>query len=282
MPELETPPEAPPEQPPAAQEITSPYNEDGTLAKDWHTMAPEGYEELRESKTLPRIKKFWELAKTYENVRKQVPLNKTAIPDDTWGETEWDEWYRLSGRPDTAADYQIKKPEEMPEDMWNQDVADAWQEFFFKHGASKKLVDAINARNNELTLQAMKDVEQQNELEFNTLKDNLTKKWGMAYDQKVHLGNIAIEKGSKEDPEYKARLIEKINKDPDLIEFASNLGNLFAEHKLVEDVNIPTPGDIQQQITKLMADPRYTHRDQRVRQPLIDQVLELRKQLNKK
>jgi len=279
-----TPPVAP-EQPivelvaPAAP--TSPFNADGTLVEDWHKLAPEGYEELRESKTLPRLKKFWDLSRSYESVRKQVPLDKMPRPNENFSDADWNEFYNAGGRPDTPGDYNITRPEEMPEVMMPQAKIDEWHELFHKGGASKKLVDLIVNKNNEDYLALKKENEQMEELEGIKLKDNLNVKWGRAYDQNVHLGNVAIEKGVKGDEGLKERLIEKVNKDPDLIEFASNLGSLFAEHNIVESANIPTPSDIQTQITEIEQDPRYLSKDKNVRMPLVNQVMRLREQMNK-
>lgn len=245
MSEEQTPPENP-EQP------SSPFNEDGTLVENWQALAPEGYEELRESQTLPRLKKFWDVAKSYEHVRRQVPLDKIAKPNENFTDSDWEAWYEAGGRPETAADYGIKRPKDYPEELWDEQRSQGYQDLFHKIGLSKAQSDALVAYNNEQTLALKKTLDQQEELNFKTLEDNLHTKWGAAYDQNVHLGNIAIEKGSKGDLEYKERLLDKINSDPDLIEFASNLGSLFAEHKIVEDTKIPTPGDYDEQISKAM------------------------------
>ena len=274
----ETTPPVAPEQPPSP---ASPFNADGTLVENWHTLAPEGYEHLREDKTLPRIKKFWDLSSSYVNVRKQVPLDKMPRPNDNFSEADWDEFYKAGGRPDTAQDYNIKKPEDFPEEYWVQDNADKYQEVFHKLGINKKQSDALVALNNEMTLAAIKDIEQQEEMEFTTLKDNLRKKWGRAFDQNTHLGDIAIEKGAKGDEGFKERLIEKINADPDLIEYSANLGSLFSEHGIFEDTKIPTPSDIQKQINELRADPRFLSKEKSIRQPLIDQINRLTEQMLK-
>lgn len=246
-----TPPVTPPEPPTTPPEPpTRMVNDDGTFAENWHTMLKD--ESLHEDKTLPRIRDIENLAKSYVHVRKQVPLDKTAIPNENWTDSDWDAWYDAGGRPKTAADFNIVRPKDYPEELWDDNRAKGYQEFFHKIGLSKKQSDALVAFNNEQTLAIKQTLDQQEETEFTDLKDALHKKWGAAYDQKVHLGNIAIEKGAKGDLDYKERIIEKINADPDLIEFTSNLGSLFAEHKIVEDTQIPTPGDIDIQISKAM------------------------------
>ena len=260
---------------------TSPFNADGTLVENWQNLAPEGYEDLREDKTLPRLKNIWDMGRSYVSVRKQVPLDKMPRPNDNFSEADWNEFYNAGGRPDTPGDYNIQRPEEIPEEMMSKEMIDGYHELFHKIGLSKKQSDALVAYNNENAVNAIKDQAQMQELEGIKLKDNLTVKWGRAYDQNVHLGNIAIEKGVKGDEGLKERLIEKVNKDPDLIEFASNLGGLFAEHKIVESANIPTPADIQTQITALEQDPRYLSPDKNVRMPLVNQVMRLREQMVK-
>jgi hypothetical protein len=235
-------------------------NTDGTFAENWHTMLQDGT--LHEDKTLPRIKDVESLAKSYVHVRKQVPLDKMARPNENWTDSDWEEYHKAGGRPDTAEDFNIKKPDDLPEGIpWDEDLSKDYQNLFFKIGLSKKQSDAIADFNKTRMIETKQRLDQMKESEFVTLKDALTKKWGMAYDQNVHLGNIAIEKGSKKDLDFKERLIQKINADPDLVEFTSNLGGLFAEHKIVEDTNIPTPADIQTRISEEMARDSYTNRN---------------------
>lgn len=257
-------------------------DKDGVFTEGWQKHAPEGYEDLREDKSLPRSKSIWEFAKTHVNLRKQVPLDKMARPNDTWGDSDWDEFHKAGGRPDTKEDYSIKRHEEIPEKAMSQEMIDGYQELFHKIGLSKKQSDAISVHNTELMLKEIKDIAQAEEDRTNQVSDGLRKLWGMAYDQNVYRGEVAISKDKdvEGDPAYKARLLEKVNKDPDLIRFASNMGYKFIEHKIFEDPGIPTPGDLQTQITEIMADPRYSHIDPEVRQPLIDKVLMLRKKLN--
>jgi hypothetical protein len=117
--------------------------------------------------------------------------------------------------------------------------------------------------------------------EFNILNDNLHKEWGRAYDQKVHLGNKAIDKGVKGDEGLRERVTEKINNDPDLIKLVSNLGGMFSEETPFEEQRIDTPSDLQTQINEIMDDPRYMSKDKAVRMPLINRVMRLREQMNK-
>lgn len=265
----------PPADPPPADPPASLMGADGALVKDWHKQAPEGYEDLREDPSLATVKNFWGLSKNFVNTKKKVGAETIIRPNEHFTDADWDEFHKAGGRPETAADYSIKRHEEIPKEAMTDEMITGFQDLFHKIGLSKEQSDAIVDYNDNLTLTAMKTMAQQDELDFNNLKDSLVKKWGMAYDQKAHLGNIAIEKGMKGDLDFKERLIEKINKDPDLIEFASNLGSLFSEHGIVEDSNLPTPADMDTKINEAMAHPAYMD----AKNPQHERQVQLVKQL---
>ncbi len=287
MPDEETPPvegQAVVEIPAAAVPATIPaslISADGSLVDGWHAQAPEGYEDLREDKSLGTIKSIFALGKSYVHVRKQVPMDKMPRPNDNWGADDWNEFHTAGGRPDTAADYGIKRHESIPEEAMPQEVLDGFQEVLFKHGASKKLADALVAYNDEQTLKMMKQIADK-ETEFNTkLWDSLHDTWGRAYDQRVARGTKAIERGAKGDEGFYQRVLAEVNKSADMIKLMANIEDGFSEDTLVESPRIDTPADTKSQITELMADPRYSSRDKAVRQPLIDKIMRLREQMAK-
>ena len=253
------------------QTTTSFVDADGKLVDNWQSHAPKGYEDLADDASLKTIKSVWDMGKSYVHVRKQVPLDKTALPNDKWGEGDWNEWHKAGGRPETSADYGITRHEEIPEESMTKEMIDGYQDLFHRIGLSKKQADAISEYNTDRMLAQMKTMAQTQEDSTNETIDSLRKEWGLAYDQNVHRGNVAIEKDKDigKDPAYKARLLEKVNKDPDLIRFASNMGFKFVEHKIIEDPGIPSPGDLQTQIAEIMADKRYSHIDLQNNQPML-------------
>jgi len=255
-------------------------NTDGTFVENWQTMLSD--ETLHTDQTLPRIKNVESLAKSYVHVRKQVPLDKIAKPNEHWSDDDWNEWYAAGGRPETPQDYQMAKPDDWPEDApWQEELIEGYQNLFHKLGLSTKQVEAIFNYNNELAIEAYKASELDKDTQFQALVDGLHKMWGAAYEQNVHRGNVAMskDKDAERDPEYHARLVEKINRDPDLLRFASNMGAKFMEDKLIEDPGVPTPVDLQEQISKLRDDPRFMSTDINVRRPIIEKINKLTEQM---
>ena len=277
MPDEETPPieGQAPETPTVPPSLVS---ADGTLVDGWQQHAPEGYEDLKDDKTLSTFKNVFALGKSYSHVRKQVPMDKMPRPSETWGFAEWDEFHKAGGRPDTAKDYNIKRHKDISEDAMPQSVIDGFQEVLFKHGASKKLVEALVAYNDEQTLKMMKTT-QDAEVEQNTqLWDQLHDEWGRAYDQRVGRAEKAIERGTDGSEGFYRRVLDKVNKDADLIKWAANIEDHFSEKDLVEGTRVDTPADIQAQIDELRADPRFSHADKNVRKPIIDKINRLTEQ----
>jgi len=277
----ETMPPAAPEQASIPAAPVNLINDKGDMAENWHTRAPEGYEDLRDDKTLSTIKNIWDFGKSHVHMRKQVPVDKMPRPNEKWGDDDWNEFYKAAGRPETPGDYNIQRAEGITEEEMPQEVIDGYQDLFHRIGLSDKQVKAIETHNNELSVKR-KTAQLQAEEDFNTsLWDKLHDEWGRAYDQKVFRGTKAIERGTEGDEGLYQRVLDKVNKDADLIKYVANMEDKFSEHEPIERSTIPTPKDLQAQINEIMADPRYTNRDKSVRQPLIDRVMRLREQMIK-
>lgn len=240
------PPEAPAATPPAPI-----ANEKGELRENWIESLDE---DLRGESFLGEVKDIQSMARSVVNARKMVGKDKIVVPRT---DEEWGEFYKVGGRPDTAADYNLVRPEDFPEEHYNNELASAAMELFHKIGLSKKQADALFEFNNTNALAVIKAAADADEAAFKETEDALYKEWGNAYEERKHLGNVAIEKAVKDDEEFKARLTDKFGNDPDFIRFASNIGGLFAEHGDVAVPGVPTPSDIQAQIDEAMQHPAY-------------------------
>lgn len=232
--------------------------EDGNFVKDWQKML--GDDTLHEDKTLQTFKNVEGLAKSYVHVRKQVPLDKIAIPNENTTDDEWDAFHTAGGRPPTAVDYNIVRPEDFPEEHWSNEIALAAQDLFHKIGLNPKQAAAISEFNNANIMGAIKAQNDAIIANRQEIKDGLYKDWGAAYEPKKHQGNYAIEKGTGGDIEFKERLCAKFGDDPDFIRFTSNIGGKFAEHGDIVESKVSTPADIQTEIDKEMQTEAYKSR----------------------
>lgn len=228
-------------------------NADGELREGWRETLPE---DIRGEKVFDRVSNFEGIVKSLASAEKMVGRDKIPIPNEASSEVEWDAYYVAGGRPETAADYGLSRPEELPEENWSPELATAAQELFHKIGLSKKQAAALFEFNNNNVITQLAKNAQGAELEATTLKDGLYADWGNALEQKKHFGNVAIEQG-KDSDEHKVRVVEKFGNDPDFIRLMGNLGGKFAEAGSIKVEGIPTPADIQATIDNEIANPAY-------------------------
>jgi len=240
---------------PTGQPTPPLVNAEGELRDGWRDSLPE---DIRNEKVFDRVNNFEGVMKSLASAEKMVGRNKVAIPNEASSDVEWDAYYVAGGRPETAGDYNLARPEELPEEFYNQELATTAQELFHKIGLSQKQADALFAFNNNNVIAQLAKNKQDAELVATMLKDSLYADWGNAFEQKKHLGNVAVEQGTSGDDEFKERLTQKFGNDPDFIRFAADIGNKFAEGKAVDVTKlIPTPSDIQAQIDDEIAKPAY-------------------------
>jgi hypothetical protein len=271
---------APAAEPVAPEPETVYFNSDGTLGDGWQGTLDEG---LREEKSLNGFKNVNDLAKSFVSTKSMVGKNTMEIPTDASSEIAWDAYYKAGGKPETVADYNLKAPDgfskEEVERLFPKARMESWQERFFKAGISKKTADKFitdYAQDILADLQTMRQAEEQQESE---LVSGLSTDWGAAYDQKIHLGNMAIEEGTDGNAEFKARVVAKVQKDPDLTRLLANLGGKFAEGKPPNFANIPTPADYQTQIDEITANPLYMNGSTEQRMKLANQIMVLREKM---
>ncbi|MHC4500351.1 MAG: hypothetical protein ACYS21_14705, partial [Planctomycetota bacterium] len=172
---------------------------------------------------------------------------------------EWDEWHKAGGRPETPQDYNLTVPADLPEGVYTKERLAEVQEVFHKIGLSKKQGDALMDMDVKATVSALQSQQQAKELAREEAKSKLYQKWGNAYEQRIHFGNVAVNEGASGNQEFVQRLIDKYGDDPDFIEFTSNLGAKFTERGSITAANVPTPSDIEKQINEIIHTDAYTN-----------------------
>lgn len=281
-----TPAPAPAATVPAAPVIapeTNYFGSDGVLSEGWQSTLPEEYRDEASLKTVNDTKV---LAKMFVDTKRMVGKDTIAIPNDSSPKDEWSEYYRHGGRPDTVEDYGLAVPEGFPPEFADKvfpaDRIAKWQQRFFDGGVSKKAASQFIAEFANDMLRDIQSAKQAEEAQLTELTSGLSTEWGAAYDQNIHLGNIAIEEGTEGSAEFKDRVVAKVQKDPDLTRLLANLGSKFAEGKPPDFTNIPTPSDLQTQIDELMASPVLTDRESTIaqREVITNKIMVLREKMN--
>jgi len=265
---------------PAVEPVTSFFGNDGTLAEGWQGTLDES---LREENSLKTFKTVGDLAKSFVLTKSMVGKDMIEVPTDASSEAAREAFRKAGGRPDTVADYNLKAPDGFPEEMLEQVFPkakiEAWQDRFFKAGISKKSADEFINNFAQDMLTDHQGMQQAEEMKRTELVGKLATEWGAAFEQKKHLGNIAVDEGTKGDDEFKTRLTEKFGNDPDFIRYSSNLGSKFAEGKSPDFAAVPTPSDYQNQIDAIQENPLYMNGTQDQRMKLANQIMVLRRKM---
>jgi hypothetical protein len=280
---VETPAvDAPAANAPVIAPETNYFGSDGVLSEGWQSTLPEGY---RDEPSLKTVKDAKVLAKMFVDTKRMVGKNTIAVPDDNSPKDEWSEYYRLGGRPDTVEDYGLAVPEGFPpefaEQVFPADRIAKWQQRFFDGGVSKKAAMQFIAEFANDALADIKSASQAEESQLTELTKGLSIDWGAAYDQNIHLGNLAIEDATAGNEEFKERVVAKVQKDPDLTRVLAHFGVYVAEGKSPDFTAIPTPSDLQTQIDELMESPVLTDRNSTPaqRKVITDKIMALREKM---
>ncbi len=264
--------------PPVADVVN--FNNDGTFGDTWQSTLEET---LREDKSLSTFKNVNDLAKSFVNTKSMVGKNTMVVPTETSSEAEWDSYHAAGGRPDTVADYNLKAPDDFPAEVLEQVLPkarlEAWQERFFKAGVSKKAAEKFIADYAQDILLDIKNADNDAQTNLDEMVAGLSQDWGNAYDQKIHLGNLAIEEGTGGNDEFKARIVKLVEHNPDLTRLLANLGGKFAEGKSPNFSAVPTPADYKDQIKEIEENPLYLGGTTEQRMRLANKVMALREKM---
>lgn len=253
------------------------FGTDGVLNEGWRgTLA----DDLKEDKSLLSFKTVGDLAKSFVTTKKMVGANTVSILSDTSTESEIEAFRIAGGRPTTVADYDLKMPEGFPEDVaaqiFPEGEMDKWKERFFKIGASQKGANELVQEFAKDVLVAQQAAAAAKDAAKAELVGALATEFGAAFDQKMHLGDIAMEDFTGGDAEMKERLAY-MREDPNAIRMMIHFGGLLAEGKPPGFSAVPTPSDYQDQIDTLMEDPLYTKGTTKQRMKIANKIQELKK-----
>jgi hypothetical protein len=235
-------------------------NADGTFAENWKESLPE---DVRAEACLDTVTDFPNAMKQLVHHKKMTGADKVVVPTDKSDPEVWDSFHKAAGRPDTADDYKVEVAEGLGDLFSDERMADA-RKIAHELGVSQKQFEAYMKHEMESATRLLAEQEQLDEQQKLNAKEELKKRFGGAYDERMHVANRLV---SEIMPEGEKRMafLEKFGNDPDFIEFVSNAGARLVEHKaLVAELTQDTPGDAQAKIKELQkgyTDPSLSRED---------------------
>jgi len=255
MPEENVASEAPAvEAAPAVGNFNSFVGDDGTLAEGWKESVAEEY---RSEKCLDLFNDVPGMIKTIVHGQKAFGKDKVILPSDTSPQEDWDAFHLATGRPVTADDYSMNRPEDIPEANWSNDVASQFKTLAHQLGLNQKQVDGLAGFNNELTAQGLHKAQDAQEQQVTDAEAAMRSKFGDAYEERMHLANRIVA-DTTEPGDSRDALLAVIGNNPVAIEWVAELGSKLVESGSVDTkLNRATPMEMEHEISDLRDTPGY-------------------------
>jgi len=227
---------------------------DGKFSENFKDSLPE---EIRGEKILDNLGDFHGAMKQLIHAQKQIGKEKVVLPNEKSTENDWNMFYDQIGRPKTWQDYKFVKDESLPEEIYDDALRDKFLEGYYKAGGSQKLLDYLNAFENERLKSGLESMQAQRDKELREVTEALKAKWGAAYDQRLHLANLMVNENSEEGEE-RDMVLSIIGNNPIVADFLANIAKKFTEDRAITgSMKTPTPSEAKAEAEKLRMTPGY-------------------------
>jgi len=209
--------------------------DDLTLKEGWQdALLPE---DLRSQPIYNQVKDVKGALSIIGNQAKLVGKKGVILPTDLSKPEEWDEFYKVLGRPDTVDDYALPVPEEL-KDYYDDELVKSAKDVFHKIGLTQKQANALwefEKNRNAFIDKALKDNAEREKLEAETALRN---KWGNAYDENMHIVSRVITENVPGDKIEE--FLGKYGNNPMIAEILATVGKKFTEHRIITDIETPS------------------------------------------
>lgn len=224
--------------------------EDGSLNDGWLDHIDE---DLRSEKCLESVKDFKGMVKSYVHAQRAFGKDKIPKPNETSSESEWNDFFRIAGWPETSDSYGFEKPEGIPDEMYDSELATRAAEALHNLRLTPEQAKGIFEFQIKESMDSMRTLELQQQAALEQSMEDFRRKYGDLAAEKQELGNIAIDRGVNGDIELQQRVVEKYGSDGDFVQLMVNLGGMFAEANMIPELQNagPSINDLQDEINEL-------------------------------
>src|SRR3990167_9378160 len=247
------------------------------VAFAWKAQLPADFANSPTMQKFPDTKDgFTEAVKSHLLLEKLLGYEKVPIPkgkDDTAAMAIWRKALAIPEKPEGYALPEVEIPESMKGLAFDKK---AFQEVVHKHdltpAAAKGIWEAYTEMTKQTYAKALKD--QQDKV--TGLVHQLKGEWGRAYQSKVELGQMVINKFS-ENQEMNDFITAALVSNPLGVKFLAKLGDQFAENKIGEfkyQRHSLTPDEAQAEIDSIRRDMNHPYNNEKSSQAERDRAID--------
>ena len=180
---------------------------------------PEAY---RNDPTFADYKTADDVYKSHKNQQSMIGADKVVLPKDTGTPEQWAEYYKKTGRPDSADGYGLGDEA--------KDVAN----LMHKHGLSKKQATALYEDYKGMATKGQEDTLAQYEKQKAEGMNQLKSLWGDKYEEKLATAQRALKEYLGNDPAKLDSVRKKLEasglgNDPEIIDMFARIGSQSLE-----------------------------------------------------
>ena len=235
---------------------------DGVFQQGWK----EHYipEEMRANKVFDTFSDVAGGLKMLGSLQGMIGKRGVIVPGEASPESEWDNFHRELGRPDTKDLYEIKAPEDLAK-VYDEGLVAEARDIFFELGLNQKQVDRLREFEEKrirtgLKMSAESSAKATLDME-NFYKEEYKDDWEI---MKQRANRIISE--NTDSQEEQADLCEIIGSNPIVGKFLGTISKKFQEHKIIADSEQPTgmlPSEALTEAKKIEATPGFLLPDEK-------------------
>ncbi len=232
-------------------------DKDGNFLAGWK----EHYvpEEFRADKVFDTFSDVGGSLKMLGNLQNMIGKKGVIVPGEASPPSEWDNFHREMGRPDTKDLFVMKVADDLAE-VYDKGLMAEARDIFFDLGFDQKKVDRLWEFEEKRIRAGLKAIANQ-ELEA----DNAFSEWSANNEDKLHWANRLISENCTDD-EHKTALLEALDNNIPFAELLNNVSAKFKEHKIITETEHPsgiTPGDALTEAKKIESTPGFLLPDEK-------------------
>ena len=234
-----------------AQEPQTFIDKDGKYLPGWKEhFIPE---EMRADKVFDTFDDVGGGLKMLGSLQNMIGKKGVIIPGEASPPSEWDNFHREMGRPDTKDLFQMKVPDELIE-VYDKGLMAEARDIFFELGFDQKKVDKLWEFEEKRIRAGLKAIATE-KLEA----DNAFSEWSAANPDKLHWANRMISENVIDD-EHKEALLKSLENNIAFADLLFNISGKFKEHKIISETEPATgvtPADALTEAKKIENTPGF-------------------------
>mgnify|MGYP003193432420 CR=1 FL=1 len=163
--------------------------EDGSFVPEWYSR----FEELKGTeKSLAKFKTPEALARSYTELER---LRRYPGVDN---EEQMARFRQMAGLPDSEEDYRLERPETMPEEEWNPELAERMARAAYRYGVPPEAMNALQDTMAQAYQEAREKVQEQQMEQETQAEQSLQNEWGGSYERNMGRATAALQRLASE------------------------------------------------------------------------------------